>query len=353
MFVDRNPGYRPNGTVKNPLYAGSENAYASIFGIQNTSAATPTAQSNFEQILELIHNTDIRQYIEAKEIEAAQESHSKILDLQSRISKHQDFLRAQREGNNQNTCSSMDISWPGALAQFNDINAYNFEAIKQVIRCDQHRVINFSFTDSEGAGMTTIDANSLNGTNTPGLTDIDIHNATHREVGGLDLNNDRMNGIYRYFYSQIGNLLRDLEQMPEPLAPGSEQSVLDNSVIYITSTTGFPNVHSANNMAIALVGGGRYLGNESHLLPTFSQNGNDDYPSHVFDGSEAYDASFPSYGGNDKVANLQLSLLKLFGSQRTSWGSIGGRTNRDARSNTDQDLINFSRPGRHNQYRTI
>ena len=159
-----------------------------------------------------------------------------------------------------------------------------------------------------------------------------------------------LGGIYRYLYSQIGSLLGDLQQMPEPLAPGSGQSVLDNSVIYITATTGFPNVHSANNMAIALVGGGRYLESGSHLLPAFSQNGNDDYPSHVFDGSEAYDASFPSYGGNDKVANLQLSLLRLFGSDRTVWGHTGGRTPSNAQSNNDRDLINFARPGGHTQY---
>ncbi|MFK7827543.1 MAG: hypothetical protein AB8G05_25585 [Oligoflexales bacterium] len=253
--------YRPDGTVKNPLYAGSENAYSSIFGVQNTNSGTPVPESSFEQILRLIHNSDISNYIDSKEIETAQESHSKILDLQTRINKHTEFLRSQREGSSQSTCNSVNTTWPGVQAQFNDINSYNFEAIKQVIRCDQHRVINFAFTDSEANGMSYIDANSLNGTNIPGLTNIEIHNATHREIGGIELNNDRMNGIYSYLYSQIGSLLSDLEQMPEPLAPGSGQSVLDNSIIYITGTTGFPNVHSANNMAIALVGGGKYLEN--------------------------------------------------------------------------------------------
>ena len=343
--------YRPNGTVKNPLYAGSANAYASIFGVQNNNTGMPVPESSFEQVLRLIHDSDIGNYIDAKEIEIAQESHSKILDLQTRINKHTEFLRAQREGSLSSACSSVNIDWPGVEAQFNDVNAYNFEAIKQVIRCDQHRVINFAFTDSEATGMSFIDANGLNGTNIPGLTDIEIHNATHREIGGISLNNDRMNGIYSYFYRQIGQLLSDLEQMPEPLAPGSGQSVLDNTIVYITGTTGFPGVHSANNMAIALVGGGRYLENGSHLLPTFTQNGNDDYASHVFDGSEAYDASFPSYGGDDKVANLQLSLLKLFGSDRTVWGHSGGRTFSDARSNNDTDLINFARPGTSAQYR--
>ncbi|MFK7827544.1 MAG: hypothetical protein AB8G05_25590 [Oligoflexales bacterium] len=87
------------------------------------------------------------------------------------------------------------------------------------------------------------------------------------------------------------------------------------------------------------------------MLPKFTQNGNGDYSSHVFDGADAYDASFPSYAGNDKVANLQLSLLKLFGSTRNSWGHAGGRTFTDARSNNDSDLIDFSRPGRSGQYR--
>jgi len=162
-----------------------------------------------------------------------------------------------------------------------------------------------------------------------------------------------MKSIYEYFYSQVGGLLNDLQNMEDPLAPGTGQNVLDNSIVYITGSSGFPGVHSANNMAIALVGGGRRLQNGTNLLPQLPLNGNGDYSSHVFDGTDAYSgSSVANYAGHDKVANLQLSLLRLFGSNRTEWGTEGGRSYSDARSNGDRDLINFARPGRHREYRS-
>jgi len=344
--------YRPNGTVKNPLYPNTANAYSSIFGIQ-TGGGDPIPESGLNQVLSIIHNSDISNFISQKQIQATEQSHEKILDLQSRIQKHQDYLVAQQNPPTGGSCNESPVAWPGVSANFNQLNTYNFEAIKSVIGCDLHRVINFSFTDSESSGMTTIDANSLNSTNISGHSNIDFHNATHREIGGTQLNNERMKSIYEYFYGQVGSLLSDLQEMDDPLAPGTGQNVLDNSIVYITGTTGFPGVHSANNMAIAMVGGGRRLGNGSNLLPSFDLNGNGDYSAHVFDGSGAYSgSSVPNYGGQDKVANLQLSIMRLFGSSRTSWGEDGGRIYSDARSNQDNDLIDFASPGRYEQYRS-
>jgi len=48
---------------------------------------------------------------------------------------------------------------------------------------------------------------------------------------------------------------------------------------------------------------------------------------------------------------LQLSIMRLFGSNRTSWGTDGGRVYSDARSNGDSHLVNFARPGTSSQYR--
>ena len=342
--------YRPNGTVKNPLYPGNENTYSSIFGIQNSHTG-PLPETGLEQVFRLIHNTDVANFITQKQIQETEQSHQKMLDLQARIEKHQNYLSAQR-AQPTGGCVQSEVSWPGVNANHNDLNQYNLEAIKQVINCDLHRVINFSFTDSEATGVTTIDANGLNGTNIPGHSDIDFHNATHREIGGQALNNQRMKSIYEYYYRQIGTLINDLQNMDDPLAPGTGQNVLDNTIIYITGSNGFPGVHSANNMAIAIVGGGKHLASGEHLLPKLGNNADGDYSAHVFDGSDAYTGStVPSYAGHDKVANLHLSLLKLFGSDRTSWGSEGGRVFSDARSNSDRDLINFSTPGRHTTYR--
>lgn len=342
--------YRPDGSVKNPLYPNTANAYSSIFGIQSNSGEV-LPESGLEQVLRLIHNSDVANFISAKQIQETQQSHEKILNLQSRIQKHQDYLEALRQPSTGGSCSA-PANWPGVNAAHNDLNSYNFESIKSIINCDLHRVINFAFTDTEATGMYTVDANGLNGTNIPGHSDIDIHNATHREVGGYDLNNARMKSIYEYFYGQVGTLLSDLQQMEEPLAPGSGQNVLDNSIIYLTGTTGFPGVHSANNMAVSIIGGGRRLENGSNLLPLFTQNGADDYSAHVFDGEGAYEnSSVANYGYHDKIANLQLSILRLFGSNRTSWGTAGGRMYSDARSNGDSDLINFSTPGNFRQYR--
>jgi hypothetical protein len=345
--------YRPDGTVKNPLYPNTANAYSSIFGIQGGGGEV-LPETGLEQVLSLIHDSDISNYITQKQIQATEQSHEKILDLQTRIQKHQDYLADLRNPPSGGSCEESNVVWPGLNAHYNELNAYNFEAIKQVINCDLHRVINFSFTDSEATGMTTVDANGLNNTNIPGHDNIEIHNATHREVGGIELNNERMKSIYEYYYGQIGSLLNDLQQMEDPLAPaGSGQNVLDNTVVYITGTTGFPNVHSANEMAIAVVGGGRRLQDGTSLLPEIGLNGNDDYSAHVFNGADAYlGSSVSSHNGHDKVANLQLSLLRLFGSDRTSWGADGGRIYSDARSNQDNDLIDFSSPGNFEQYRS-
>lgn len=344
--------YRPDGTVKNPLYPNTANSYSSIFGIQN-SGGEPIPETGLSQVLDIIHDSDISNYISQKQIQVTEQSHEKILDLQTRISKHQQYLLAQQNPPSGGSCGESNVNWPGVNAHYNELNTYNFEAIKTIIGCDLHRVINFSFTDSEATGMSTIDANGLNGTNIPGHSNIEFHNATHREIGGIQLNNERMKSIYEYYYGQIGSLLNDLQQMEDPLAPGSGQNVLDNTVIYITGTTGFPGVHSANNMAIGLVGGGRRLGDGSNLMPLLDLNGNDDYSAHVFDGSDAYSgSSVASYAGHDKVANLQLSIMRLFGSTRTSWGSDGGRVYSDASSNGDNDLINFAFPGRYEQYRS-
>ncbi|MGH1486489.1 MAG: hypothetical protein ACRBCI_09735 [Cellvibrionaceae bacterium] len=352
--------YRPDGTVQNPLYPNSANAYSSIFGVQ-TGNGEVLPETGLEQVLRIIHDSDIANFISDKQIQSTEQSHEKILDLQTRIQRHQDFLAAQQNPPSQNACSEATSVWPGVNAHHNERNAYNFEAIKHMINCDLHRVINFSFTDADAAGMEPMDANGLNNTNIPGHSNIEFHNATHREVGGIQLNNERMKSIYDYYYGQVGSLLNDLQQMEDPLAPsGSGQSVLDNTIIYITGTTGFPDVHSANDMAIAVVGGGRQLDNGSHLLPLLDFNGNGDYSAHVFDGEGAYaNSSIASDFGQDKVANLQLSILRLFGSTRTSWGTEAGlhysgenRTRNDARSNQDNDLIDFSSPGRYEQYRS-
>jgi len=87
--------YRPNGTVKNPLYPNTANAYSTLFGAQD-NGGDPLPESGLEQVLSLIHNSDITNYISQKQIQSAQESHQKIQDLQSRIQKHRDFLSGQR-----------------------------------------------------------------------------------------------------------------------------------------------------------------------------------------------------------------------------------------------------------------
>ncbi len=343
--------YRPDGTVKNPLYPNTANAYSSIFGIQNNVGDPIPAVTSLDQVLELIHNTDITNYITQKQLQGTLESEDKILDLQRRISKHRTYLANQQNPPSGGECTTPSVTWPGVSASHNALNAYNFEAIKSLISCDLHRVINFSFTDSEGAGMENLNANALNNTNIDNHDSINLHLATHRQITSNDNGNDDnayIESIYNYFYGQIGTLLSDLQEMPDPLAPGT--NVLDNTIVYITGTTGFPDVHSANNMAIAVVGGGRRLESGVNLLPKFPIS--DDYRAHVFDGTDAYaSSSVPSYNGHDKVANLQLSLLHLFGSTRTSWGTDGGRNNSDARSNGVSDLINFSAPGTSAQYR--
>lgn len=346
--------YRPDGTVKNPLYPDTANAYSSIFGVQNNNTGEPIPETGLDQVLSLIHDTDIQDFINQKQINDLEQSNAKIVDLQRRVAKHQAFLSGQQSPPSGDSCSTPSVNWPGVGADFNALNDYNFEAIRSLITCDLHRVINFSFTDSEAAGMTDINANALNNTNINGHDSINLHLATHREItshdGNTDENNEYIKSIYDYYYGQIGSLLQTLQEMPDPLVSGT--NVLDNTIVYITGTTGFPDVHSANNMAIAMVGGGRRLDSGTNLLPRFADNGNGDYSAHVFDGSGAYpsESSF-SYAGNDKVANLQLSILRLFGSNLTSWGTSGGRNNSDASSNGDSHLVNFARPGTSSQYR--
>ncbi|MFT6389153.1 MAG: hypothetical protein ACJAUP_002543 [Cellvibrionaceae bacterium] len=347
--------YRPNGTVKNPLYPNTANAYSSIFGIQN-SGGDPLPETGLEQVLDIIHGSDISNFITQKQLQGTLESNDKVLDLQRRISKHQDYLSAQRNPPSGGSCDAPQTTWPlSEQGTHHDArNAYNIASITQMISCDLHRVINFSFADADATGMDGFTAN--------GLPDIDFHNATHREFGGIDVNNGRMRSIYDYYYQQVGLLLDELQQMEDPLAPGTGQNVLDNTVVYITGTTGFPDVHSANQMAIAVVGGGRRLGDGSNLLPLINSGS---VSEHIFDGTGAYpdlgssSSSLATYAGTDRVANLQLSILRLFGSTRNSWGREAGphytgsaRAGNDARSNGANDLINFTLPGTFEQYRS-
>lgn len=320
--------YKGDGTVENSLLPSSAETMAHIFGFGNSNSSTPvnTDPSAIERTLAMISGNGIDRYITQKSINDTQDSYNKLLNLRNRINRHISRMESERLGSNSggsNSCNSQPSPFPGAAAGLDARMDYCFEAIYHTIRCDMHRVINFAISTSEGEG-SDIARFEINGANVA-----DVHNSCHLDDEGDTFNfrefdtalpkRAAIKPMYDYYFNKINSFLEQLANMEDPTLPSGSGSVLDNSIIYISSSNGcgIGGVHSGNNMALMIAGGGRRIDSNNHLLPNLGAQSLGD---HIFDGRNRYDSSI-SEDQNDLVANLQLRILNMFGLNMTSFGS--------------------------------
>lgn len=321
-----------------------------------TPPPTPTpppptgASVAVERILERIHGTEVARYVSSRGLQQTETSYRNLDYFRARLEELRNRRAAQDvpgggsggNGSPAATCVPPTFNAPNQLpvgregqgittAQMDTALDFHFEALLHNIRCDMTRVSNFMFTNWEDA---------IGGASYPGTSGgINVHNEGSHYEGSFgnpnDSNRRNIGFAYRYWYGKVGNFLSRMAAEADPVV-NDGSSLLDNSVVYIASQHGSHvewGTHQMNNTAVAVVGGGRSLGNGQTVLPALTSS---DVLGHVFDGENKYapirgqtvSLSRPrreirnyNYDGGDLVTNLQLALLRLFDPSATSHGS--------------------------------
>ncbi len=129
-----------------------------------------------------------------------------------------------------------------------------------------------------------------------GLPDIDgvdyCHGLSHGEIGGISADHPRWTKITTYFFSHFAYLLGKMEEVNE-----GSGTMLDNSIVYISSEFGDGNAHSIKQLPVLIAGtGGGRLNTGRQIAVTT------DTPS----------------------ANAILDVMKAAGVQKTSHGNSTG-----------------------------
>ena len=88
-----------------------------------------------------------------------------------------------------------------------------------------------------------------------GLTDIDnvdyVHGLSHGEIGGIAADHPRWVKITSHFFEHFAYLLQQMDSVNE-----GSGTMLDNSIVYISSEFGDGNAHSIKQLPVLVAGGG-------------------------------------------------------------------------------------------------
>jgi hypothetical protein len=137
------------------------------------------------------------------------------------------------------------ITLPEGVANVNDqmpqLSKMQIDLLMNGFENDFNRVASLQFTKSVGgARMTWLDVKEGH------------HGLSHESDSNRDAQ-DKLLRINTWYAEQLAYLVHRLKETKEP---GTDQSMLDNTLIVWTNELGHGNSHTLNNLPMVMVGGG-------------------------------------------------------------------------------------------------
>jgi hypothetical protein len=178
--------------------------------------------------------------------------------------------------NNVTLPMGLDMLKPDTSSNHPQLIAGFFDIVKAAFQLDLTRIVSFAF----GTGNNAVSFADFGGGPMGG-----VHDIAHLSVS--DMTKQMLSTISVWYMGRVAKFIQDLAALPEI---GGTGSVLDNTLVYMFFETA--QYHEHQNIPIAIFGG-KNLGHTGNRVLVYN---------------------------NRNVNDVQLSILKTYGSQKTAFG---------------------------------
>jgi len=215
---------QPVAPISNP-YRMFEKMYGKIKDRDNLLSVLADVQNEIEKTKKVVDARDLKML----------ESHGKFLNQ----------MDNDLRNSNQTNYNVEPFKLPNNVANINDnmpeLAKMQIDLLVNGFENDLNRVATLQFTNSVGqAKMRWLDIN-------------EGHHSISHEPDKNKKAQDKLRRINTWYSEQMAYLCKKLEDAKEP---GTDQSMLDNTLVVWTNELGHGNSHTLNNLPMMMIGGG-------------------------------------------------------------------------------------------------